>query len=159
MGIGWGSQVAQPKSDETVLLIGAGRMGAALVRGWLIAGRFSAVDVVEPQPSAPIPGLAADLKIALSDRFTPRRYDAAVLAIKPQVLKQEGELLAALGKTGTLILSIAAGITTRFLSSNAGAAARIVRAMPNTPGAIGRGITALLRRSTLGQPTARWPKR
>ena len=140
-----------PQIGGEVLLIGAGRMGAALVKGWLGAGRFSAIHVVEPQPSEAIRAFGTDRKILLADRFEARRYDAVVLALKPQVLKQETALLAAVGKTGALILSIAAGITTGFLGNSAGADARIVRAMPNTPGAIGHGITALYGAAKLGK--------
>ncbi len=133
-----------------MLLIGAGRMGAALVRGWLGSGRFSTIHVVEPLPSAGIRAIAAEKKIVLTDRFAARRYDAAVVALKPQILRQEAGLLAAIGQTGALLLSIAAGITTAFLAANAGASTRIVRAMPNTPGAIGKGITALYAGAALG---------
>jgi pyrroline-5-carboxylate reductase len=68
---------------------------------------------------------------------------AIVLAVKPQILKGEAPLLQAVGRTGALVLSIAAGITTVTLSAGLGSAARLIRAMPNTPGAIGRGITVL----------------
>src|SRR5207302_2853927 len=68
---------------------------------------------------------------------------AVVLALKPQVIKGEGKLARALGETGALTLSIAAGITTGYLAAALGSRGRIVRAMPNTPGSIGKGITAL----------------
>jgi pyrroline-5-carboxylate reductase len=66
-----------------------------------------------------------------------------VLAVKPQVLKSETALLGALAKSGALVLSIAAGITTERLAAGLGSRTRLVRAMPNTPGAIGQGITVL----------------
>jgi len=66
-----------------------------------------------------------------------------VLAIKPQVLKTQDKLLRTLGGTGALVLSIAAGIGTVLLRQKLGGAGPLVRAMPNTPGAIGRGITVL----------------
>ena len=69
--------------------------------------------------------------------------EAIVLALKPQILKAESALLQALGKSGALILSIAAGVTVTSLAASLGEEARLVRAMPNTPGAIGRGITVL----------------
>ncbi len=134
------------ESDGSVLLIGAGRMGGAMLKGWLGAKSFSKIHVVEPKPTRALRSLAKEKKIFLS---TALRLDkgkdisAAVLAIKPQVLKEEAELLSALGETGALVLSIAAGITTRALRARLKAEVPIVRAMPNTPGAIGRGITAL----------------
>jgi pyrroline-5-carboxylate reductase len=128
-----------------VLLVGAGRMGAALLKGWIAGKRFSAIHVIEPAPSAAVKKLAARKAIELHGDMDKRlpRLAAIVLAIKPQVLKGERDLLAALGKTGALVLSIAAGVTTTFLAKALGPKARLVRAMPNTPGAIGKGITAL----------------
>ena len=90
-------------------------MGGALIKGWIAARTFSAIHVVEPLPSEAIAALARDSAIALHavfDAGTLPPLDAAVLAIKPQVLKGETALLQALGKTGALVLSIAAGITT-----------------------------------------------
>jgi pyrroline-5-carboxylate reductase len=72
-----------------------------------------------------------------------------VLALKPQVLKGEQALLAEIGQSGALVLSIAAGVTTAFLSQALGAPTPLVRAMPNTPGAIGQGITVLYARTRL----------
>ncbi|HEX3487466.1 MAG TPA: pyrroline-5-carboxylate reductase [Micropepsaceae bacterium] len=128
------------------LLIGAGRMGGALIKGWLSAKRFSAIHVIEPFPSEAMTALAGTGAIVLHPRFEIAgvpALDAAVLAVKPQVLKGETALLRALGGTGALVVSIAAGITTGFLGASLGSSARLVRAMPNTPGAIGQGITVL----------------
>ena len=134
------------KQTGGVLLIGAGRMGGALVKGWLAAKRFSAIHVVEPQPSDAVKALAGAHEISLHPQFDAGAMPplaAIVLAIKPQVLKGEAPLLHGLGKTGALILSIAAGVTTATLGAGLGSEARLVRAMPNTPGAIGRGITVM----------------
>jgi pyrroline-5-carboxylate reductase len=119
-------------------------MGSALIKGWLAAKRFSAIHVIEPAPSAGLKGLARKRAIVLH-RALPTVLPplaAIVLAIKPQVLKSEGDLLGALGKSGALVLSIAAGIVTTVLRSKLGGVP-LVRAMPNTPGAIGHGITVL----------------
>jgi pyrroline-5-carboxylate reductase len=129
-----------------VLLIGAGRMGGALIKGWLAAKRFSAIHVVEPHPSDAVTALASARSISVHDGFEAGSLpplDAVVLAVKPQILKGETALLQGLGKTGALVLSIAAGVTTGFLAVGLGPDARLVRAMPNTPGAIGQGITVL----------------
>jgi pyrroline-5-carboxylate reductase len=129
-----------------VLLIGAGRMGGALIKGWLAAKSFSSIHVVEPQAAGPIRALADAGAVTLHDSFEQKRLpplDAVVLAVKPQVLKGQTALLAALGGTGALVLSIVAGITTNFLRTGLNGGNRLVRAMPNTPGAIGQGITVL----------------
>jgi pyrroline-5-carboxylate reductase len=120
-------------------------MGFALLKGWISAGRFSPVHVVEPAPTAALKALARRraiiLHTGLPDALT--RLAAVVLAIKPQVLKGEDKLLKALGKSGALVLSIAAGVGTALLRQKVGRGGPLVRAMPNTPGAIGRGITVL----------------
>src|SRR6185436_8435576 len=76
---------------------------------------------------------------------------ALVIAVKPQVLKTDATLFRMAGSTGALIVSIAAGITTGFLAARLETEARLVRAMPNTPGAIGHGITGLYGRGDLSQ--------
>ena len=135
-----------------VLLIGAGRMGGALIKGWIAANSFSAIHVAEPLPSQELKAAAAKGAIRLHAGFAAEELpplSSIVLAVKPQVLKGETGLLRAIGKTGALVVSIAAGITTERLAIELGAGTRLVRAMPNTPGAIGRGITALYGAGTL----------
>src|ERR1019366_6454351 len=72
-----------------------------------------------------------------------KKLSACVVALKPQILKNEAPVLAGFARSGALMISIAAGTHTKSLFQAWGAKARIVRAMPNTPGAIGRGITGL----------------
>jgi|HubBroStandDraft_6_1064221.scaffolds.fasta_scaffold578945_1 pyrroline-5-carboxylate reductase len=139
-------------ASGAVLLIGAGRMGGALIKGWIAAKSFSAIHVVEPLPSDELKTAAAERVVHLHARFAAEELpplSSIVLAVKPQVLKSETTLLGALGKTGALILSIAAGITTKHLMAELGPRTPLVRAMPNTPGAIGQGITVLYGAGTL----------
>jgi len=120
-------------------------MGSALLSGWLKAG-IGPIIVVEPKSSAAIKSLARKKKIALvstPSKVEARRIAACVVAIKPQILKSEAPVLADFAGRGALMISIAAGTHTKSLAAAWGAKARIVRAMPNTPGAIGRGITGL----------------
>lgn len=139
-------------SNETVVLVGAGRMGGALLKGWLGSGRFARIAVVEPEPASALRDLAAQGRIRLMPAFVAGPCDAIVLAIKPQVLKGAGALLADIGRTRALVLSIAAGVPLGLLAAGlgAGTGVRLVRAMPNTPGAIGRGVTALCAGPGLG---------
>ena len=121
-------------------------MGGAMLRGWLSLDALSRIHVVEPNPSPELAALAKAKKITLAshlERKPGEKFSAAVLAIKPQILKGEIALLRELGQSGALVLSIAAGITTKTLRARLGKEVRVVRAMPNTPGAIGQGITAL----------------
>jgi len=125
----------------TVLLVGAGRMGAALLKGWLKQG-VGSITVVEPKPSAGIKSLARQKKITLLSGIPAKKFSACAVAIKPQVLKEGASSLAYIAQHA-LMISIAAGTDTRRLSNAWGPKARIIRAMPNTPGAIGQGITGL----------------
>ena len=142
-GTGVSPRAEKLRNQTSVLLIGAGRMGSALLKGWRNNGVKSII-VVEPNPSADIKALARAKAIALVD--TPSQvsgnFDACIVAIKPQVLKGEAVALAEIAKT-SLMISIAAGTSIAVLRKAWGPKARIVRAMPNTPGAIGRGITGL----------------
>lgn len=118
-------------------------MGEALLTGWLTAGlRPDRVLVVETDP---------DKRLSLQQRHGvavaghPRNaspVDAVVLAVKPQVLDYVAPACAPFVDAGAVALSIAAGRTLASLSRALGAAAAVVRAMPNTPAAVGRGMTA-----------------
>jgi pyrroline-5-carboxylate reductase len=114
-------------------------MGGALLKGWLAAGHKS-VTVVEPKPS---PWLRKNASV-LDDVSAARgRYAACVVALKPQILKSEAVRLKPIADAGALMISIAAGTTIKSLAKAWGPKARIVRAMPNLPGQIAKGISAL----------------
>ena len=120
-------------------------MGGALLKGWLAAG-FGPITVVEPNPSAALKSLArkrAITLVAAPSQVTAKKIAACVVAMKPQVLKTEAAALAGIASRGALMISIAAGTTIAAMATAWGRKARIVRAMPNTPGAIGAGITGL----------------
>ena len=120
-------------------------MGSALIKGWMGAKAFSAIHVIEPAPSTALKSLARKRAITLHASLPAvlPHVSAVVLAIKPQVLKGEDKLLRTLGNTGALVLSIAAGVGTALLRQKLARSGPLVRAMPNTPGAVGRGITVL----------------
>lgn len=128
----------------SILLVGAGRMGSALLKGWLKTG-LKSITVVEPRPSAELRKLAKAKKIALVAAPSQVRQKPSVclVAIKPQVLKGEAVALAGFAQGGALMISIAAGTSVAALAKAWGRRARIIRAMPNTPGAIGAGISGL----------------
>ena len=126
----------------TILLAGAGKMGSAMLEGWLALGLSPAkVAVLEPQPSRELAALSERGLRLNPSRDAAGEVAALVIAVKPQVAD---EALPALGQFvggTTVVVSIMAGRTLRFLADGLPGAA-IVRAMPNTPAAIGRGITA-----------------
>ncbi len=122
-------------------LIGAGKMGSAMLEGWLALGLDPRnVVVIDPQPSPDIVAMAQK-GIALNPPpGAVSNIATIVLAVKPQVASEVMPSIAALVEPRTLVLSIMAGKTLGFLQTAMPNAA-IVRAMPNTPAAIGRGIT------------------
>jgi pyrroline-5-carboxylate reductase len=122
----------------TIVLAGAGKMGGAMLTGWLAQGLGpSRVVVIEPAPSAEISLLAAKgIRLNPSDIG---RADTLVVALKPQTFREAGATLKAFAGASTLVVSIMAGTTIAALQDVCGG--KVVRAMPNTPAAIGRGIT------------------
>ena len=120
-------------------------MGTALLKGWLNQG-LGPITVAEPKPSAEIKALAKKKKLTLVNapsKVAAKKFSACVVAVKPQILKTEAPALKGFAAGGALMLSIAAGTDSGFLAWAWGGKARIIRAMPNTPGAIGQGITGL----------------
>lgn len=128
-----------------ILLVGAGRMGSALLKGWLAQGvEPRSIFVQEPALGADVAALIRDQGIGTgTPPVLPGTPAVMVLAVKPQAMDDVLPPVAALAGTGTLVISIAAGTTVATLARHFGADTAIVRAMPNTPAAIGRGITAL----------------
>ncbi len=125
-----------------LVLVGAGKMGGALLDGWLRSGLDPAkVAVIEPNPAPQIAALA-DRGVRLNPEATTlTRVSAVVIAVKPQIADQVMAATAPMIGASTLVVSIMAGRTLRFLSGALNNASALVRAMPNTPSASGRGIT------------------
>jgi pyrroline-5-carboxylate reductase len=123
-----------------ILLAGAGKMGGAMLSGWLAQGLDArSLGVIEPHPSDEIRALAAQ-GIRLNP--SPREIGAAaalVVALKPQMFREAGAMLKSFAGPATLVVSIMAGTTIASIEQVCGG--MVVRAMPNTPAAIGRGIT------------------
>lgn len=128
-----------------LVLVGCGRMGGALLDGWLRGGlQPAAVHVVDPRPR---PDLAT-LGVSVNGDLPP---DPAVLviAVKPQMMAEVLPRLQVGART--LVLSVAAGVTIAAYE-RAFPQAPVVRSMPNTPAAIGQGITAIIGNSRAGAP-------
>jgi pyrroline-5-carboxylate reductase len=121
-----------------VLLIGCGRMGGSLLKGWRESGAVERAIVVDPA----LPDLPQDvLKAASLDAVPDPLPGTILLAVKPQMMSAVLPQLARRLPDGALVVSIAAGKTIATLRDGLGVKARIVRTMPNTPAAISRGIT------------------
>jgi pyrroline-5-carboxylate reductase len=121
-----------------VLLIGCGKMGGALLRGWLDAGAVTDAIVVDPNAQSVPAGVT--LVKSLDDIAGPLP-DTILIAVKPQMLDAVTPELRARLPDGALVISIAAGKTLDYFADRLGASVAVVRTMPNTPAAIGRGIT------------------
>ncbi|WP_022721990.1 pyrroline-5-carboxylate reductase [Rhodopseudomonas sp. B29] len=123
-----------------LVLAGAGKMGGALLAGWIAQGiDGSDVVVLEPQPSHDIHKLGARgvrLNASAADVGT---VATLVVAVKPQMFREAAPALRAYVGPATLVVSIMAGTPIAALKEHLGG--RVVRAMPNTPAAIGRGIS------------------
>jgi pyrroline-5-carboxylate reductase len=126
--------------DAPIWLIGCGNMAGAMLRRWLEAGLDpSAVTVIRPSGAAPAPGIRTLTGLPSGEK-PPRLL---LLGVKPQKLDEvAGEVGAAIGPD-TLLVSILAGTELAALRQRFPSAGAVVRAMPNTPVALGRGVTLL----------------
>lgn len=131
----------QRVAKDGLVLLGCGKMGSALLAGWLKAGvPASSVWVIEPNPTEWLIGTGVHLNEGL-----PPAPAVALLAVKPQMMGAALPALQALGNGTTLFVSIAAGTTIAAFEAILGDRTPIVRTMPNTPAMVNRGITALCR--------------
>jgi pyrroline-5-carboxylate reductase len=126
------------------VLFGAGKMGAAMLEGWLAVGmNTAAATILDPQPSADVEALCGRREIPLNpplrDLVPPK---VVVLAIKPQMLEAAAAVINRLVKTDTLVVSILAGKTLADLKRQMPGARAVVRAMPNLAASVRRSATA-----------------
>jgi len=127
-------------SARGLVLLGCGKMGSAMLAGWLGQGLAPAsVWVIDPHPSDWLQATGAHLNEDL-----PSRPAIVLVAVKPQMMGAALPVLAGLGGGTTLFVSVAAGVPIATYEAVLGAGTPIVRAMPNPPAAIGRGITAMI---------------
>ena len=126
-------------AQRGLVLLGCGKMGSALLAGWLGRGLpASAVHVSDPAPSDWLQGTG----VAINGPM-PNAPAVALIAVKPQMMTDALPSLKSYGGGGTLFVSVAAGVTLATYDAMLGAGSPTVRAMPNTPAAVGQGITAL----------------
>jgi pyrroline-5-carboxylate reductase len=124
-----------------LVLIGCGKMGSAMLAGWLEGGLpASSVWVQDPNPSDWLRGIdGLNLNAAL-----PEAPALVLVAVKPHMMGDTLPALAAMDNGDTVFVSVAAGVPIAKYESLLGADTPIIRAMPNTPAAVGRGVTALI---------------
>ena len=132
------------KLDGALLLAGAGNMGGAMLTGWLAQGlSASQIRVQDPGPPPAVAAMLAKAGITAQASVTALSEPPAVIlvAVKPQEMDKVFPPLAKLAGPRTVVLSIAAGRTIAGFEKHLASGVGVVRAMPNTPAAVGRGIT------------------
>jgi len=129
----------------TLVLVGAGKMGGAMMEGWLKGGADPArVVALDPNPPAEVKALIAAGGVRLNPPVPSiTDAEAIIVAVKPQVMEEVLPAIVPLRASRPLVLSIAAGKTIATFERFFGSDAAVIRAMPNTPAAVGRGITAM----------------
>jgi pyrroline-5-carboxylate reductase len=136
----------------TIVLVGAGKMGSAMLEGWLALGlEPKTVVAIEPQPARELIALAGRGMRLNPPAQSIGEAAAIILAVKPQVAPEVVPALAPHLGAATVVLSIMAGRTLGFLEQALSQRAALVRAMPNSPAAIGRGITVAVPNQRVSQ--------
>ncbi|MCB1398625.1 MAG: pyrroline-5-carboxylate reductase, partial [Rhodobacteraceae bacterium] len=126
-------------SKRGLVILGCGKMGSAMLERWLRQGLSpDAVWVLDPNPSDWLRGTGVHVNAGV-----PKAPAVALIAVKPQMMAEALPVLQPLAQAGTLFITVAAGTRIAAYEGTLGAGTRLVRAMPNTPAAIGRGITAI----------------
>jgi len=127
-------------SRNGLVLLGCGKMGSAMLEGWLANGvPNTSVWVIDPNPSDWLQGTGVHINTDL-----PAAPAIVLIAVKPQMMGDALPAIAAMGNGGTLFVSVAAGTPISVFEQMLGGKSPIIRAMPNTPAAVGRGITAII---------------
>jgi pyrroline-5-carboxylate reductase len=128
-----------------LVLIGAGKMGTAMLEGWLKAGvNGDQVVIFDPAPPPETTGLIE--RHGITHNPTPdavRGIEVILLAIKPQMVDEVLPGLKSLAREKPLVVSVVAGKTIAALKAHFGQDVPVIRTIPNTPSAVGRGITAM----------------
>jgi pyrroline-5-carboxylate reductase len=129
----------------TLVLVGAGKMGGAMLEGWLKGG-IRPEQVVALDPSPPPETLALLQKHHIRHNpvvATIKDAEVVLVAVKPQIMEDVLPGVASLKSSRPLVISVAAGKTIATFARHFGEDAAIIRSIPNTPAAVGRGITAI----------------
>ncbi len=123
-----------------LLLVGCGKMGGAMLEGWLARG-LKAAEVIVAEPVDALRPRTAGLHAVASTSSVAKAPELVVLAVKPQSMDGVLPDLKRFADEGSVFLSIAAGKTLKYFAGHLGATAKVVRSMPNTPAAVRQGIT------------------
>jgi pyrroline-5-carboxylate reductase len=131
---------------DGLVLLGCGKMGSAMLAGWLARGLpVGSVWVSDPHPSDWLRATGVHLNEDL-----PECPAIVLVAVKPQMMAEALPTLRAMGDGSTVFVSVAAGTPISFFEHTLGMQTPVVRAMPNTPAAISQGITAIIGNDAAG---------
>jgi pyrroline-5-carboxylate reductase len=133
------------KLAGTLVLVGAGKMGGAMLEGWLAGGADPGhIVALDPSPPPEMRQLLQRHDIRLNpDVATITDAEVVVIAVKPQLMEEVLPGIVSLKASRPLVLSVAAGKTIASFERHFGSDAAVIRTIPNTPAAVGRGITAM----------------
>lgn len=133
-------------AERGLVLLGCGKMGSAMLAGWLSDGLpKTSVWVLDPYPSDWLNSTGVHINEGL-----PADPAVVLIAVKPQMMGEALPTLAGLPKENCVVLSVAAGTSIAAFEAALGADTKLVRAMPNTPAAVGQGITAIIGNGNTG---------
>lgn len=137
--------------ERPLLLLGCGKMGSALLDGWLAHGLDPRATVIlDPYPSDALKAIDG-LSLRTGGQYDGPTPRAVMLAVKPQMMADAMPVVAELASAETLFISIAAGKPLAYFSGLLGPETPVVRVMPNTPAAVGAGASALIGNSACKQ--------
>ena len=134
--------------DKKIIIYGCGKMGGALLRGWLESGlKKKNFCVVEPKPSEWLTSLTVSGLRLNSDQFL--NPNICIIAVKPQQAKVLLSKLDSNTFKNTLFISLVAGLKFSKMESLLGTSTSIIRVMPNTPVSIKKGVSGIVKNITL----------
>lgn len=142
--------------DISVILVGCGNMGHAMLAGWLASARLKPGEVAVVEPNDALRARAAGMGVRVAadpSPFVAETPRLVILAVKPQVIAEVAAQYRGFADRGSAFLSIAAGTPVSTFEAILGADAAIVRCMPNTPAAIGKGMMVVFENRNV-QPQA-----
>lgn len=135
-----------PERTMSLCLVGCGKMGIAMLKGWLAMDRLAHLYVIEPYPAPALTDMAARSGGRLElyhdiGEWAQAKADILVLAVKPQSMPEVLDRLRHV--VAGMVVSIAAGRSSGFIAEYMGADVPVLRVMPNTPAAIGEGVSVV----------------
>jgi pyrroline-5-carboxylate reductase len=138
--------MTQKLSDKKLAVLGTGKLGGILLRAYLKQGLFAPKNVTATVKHAErATALAKELgvKVTTDNRKAVHGADIVLLGVKPQVVREVMKEIASELSEKTLVVSVAASVPTSYIEQHIGATVPVIRAMPNTPSAVGCGMTGI----------------